>query len=108
MAAQQSRWSGHSASGAGPRTVISGVAVAVAGGLTVLILRVMNGGTEPEGRNWWIAVGLLLAVSYIPVGAVMMPRRRILGLLFVTVGVTQLVDAVATEYAAHAQYAAGS
>jgi signal transduction histidine kinase len=68
------------------------VTAAAAGAVTIAIatlgLRALNGGPEPEGRNWWIAVGLVIGVAYLPIGVLVLvrSRRRLLGLLLAITG----------------------
>jgi signal transduction histidine kinase len=75
-----------------------GVALVIA--VAVLALRVTNAGDEPEGENWWLVAGLVLGFAYLPAGAALTGRRdrRLLGALFLIVGVTALLDALATQY----------
>ena len=82
--------------------VFSAVLVATAGAVTVLVLRVANDGLEPEGRNWWILVEVVMGCAFMPAGALLLsrPGRRWLGAAFVVVGASQLLAAVTAEWAA--------
>ena len=60
MTAGASRW----ANGACVAGLAAGVLVVV----FVLALRVANPGFEPEGRDWWLTVQLMLGCCYLPVG----------------------------------------
>ncbi len=69
----------------------------------VLALRVANRGAEPEHANWWLVAELVLALVYVPSGTLLIDRgRRLLGSLFVVVGVSALTDALATQYLGYA------
>jgi signal transduction histidine kinase len=76
--------------------------VALAGCLALLALRVANSGPEVPGRNWWLIADALLALAYLPAGALLLvwPGRRLLGLAFVIVAVTQLGSALLAEWSA--------
>jgi signal transduction histidine kinase len=66
----------------------------------VIGLRVANHGAEPEGANWWLVSELVLGLAYVPAGVMLAGRatRRLLGMLFVVVGVAALVAALSTQY----------
>ena len=80
----------------------SAVLVAACGAVTVLVLRLANDDLEPEGRNWWILVEVIVGCAFVPAGALLLsrPARRWLGAAFVVVGASQLLAAVAAEWAA--------
>jgi signal transduction histidine kinase len=81
--------------------VMTALVVAVAAGIAVLALRITNVGFEPDGRNWWIVVEVVLGLGYLPVGAVLTTRGRVaLGTAFVLVGGSQATSAVLSEWAA--------
>ena len=75
-----------------------GVALVIAA--AVVALRVANAGDEPEGQNWWLVAGLVIGVAYLPAAAILTARRdrRLLGGLFLVVGVCALLDALSTQY----------
>jgi two-component system NarL family sensor kinase len=75
-----------------------GIALVIA--IAVVALRVANAGDEPEGENWSLVAGLVLGFAYLPAGAVLTARRdrRLLGGLFLVVGVCALLDALSTQY----------
>ena len=77
------------------------VAVVVA---IVLVLRVLNHGSEPLDQNWWLVAELILGLAYLPAGAALAARqdRRLLGALFLVVGAAALATAASTEYEAYA------
>ncbi len=79
--------------------IATGVAAAVAGVGVVLVLRLRNTGSEPQGRNWWIVSQTVLGLAYLPLGAVLAARgRRRLGLAFAGVGACELLCAIAAEW----------
>jgi two-component system NarL family sensor kinase len=81
--------------------VMTAMVVAVAAGAAVLVFRVANVGFEPDGRNWWIVVEVVLGLGYLPVGAVLTTRGRVaLGAAFLLVGGSQATSAVLSEWAA--------
>jgi two-component system, NarL family, sensor kinase len=87
--------------------------VAFAGCMALLTLRVANSGPEVPGRNWWLIADALLALAYLPAGALLLvwPGRRWLGLAFVVVAVTQLGSGLLAEWSAwrgHLGQGAGS
>ena len=67
-----------------------------AGAVMVLALRLANNGLEPEGRNWWILVEVVMGCAFVPAGALLLPRpeRRWLGVAYVVVGTSQLLAAL--------------
>jgi len=76
--------------------VAASVLVAVIAAGAVLVLRLINSGFEPEGRNWWILADTILGLAYLPLGAALVVRRRVvLGIAFVVVGVCELSSAIA-------------
>ena len=79
-------------------------AFAVAVGLLLVALRVVNDGMEPEGRNWWLVAEIAIGIGFLPAGTLLLsyPRRRLLGASFVAVGLTQLIAALACEWEAYA------
>jgi len=82
---------------------------AVIGAGAVLVLRLINSGFEPEGRNWWILADTILGLAYLPLGAALVLRRRVvLGIAFVVVGVCELSSAIAAEWHANSASASGS
>jgi signal transduction histidine kinase len=85
------------------RAAIASLVVALAGCALLFALRVANSGPEVPGRNWWLIAEALVAIAYLPAGAalVVWPERRLLGVAFVTVGVTQLLTALLGEWAAY-------
>jgi len=85
-------------------SAVASMVVAVAAGGLVVVLRMVNEGLEPEGRNWWLAVAIGMALGYLPAGLLLLarPHRRLLGAAFLVVGVTQLVSALSAEWAAAA------
>ena len=79
--------------------ITAGVIVAVAGGGVVLVLRLTNGGSEPQGRNWWIVSQTVLALAYLPLGVALAARGRIrLGFAFAVIGVCELLCAIVAEW----------
>jgi signal transduction histidine kinase len=76
--------------------------VAIVGAATVVALRLANTALEPEGRNWWIVVEVMLGCAFLPAGALLLsrPGTRLLGAAYVVVGASQLLAAVAAEWAA--------
>src|SRR5436190_663333 len=67
MASPNCGWSGPSrvVRHLGWRGAAAGAGVVLVTALSVLTLRVLNAGPEPEGRNWWIATELILALAYL-------------------------------------------
>jgi signal transduction histidine kinase len=74
--------------------------VAVAAGASVVWLRAVNEGPEPEGRNWWLVAWLFVGLAYSLAGVLLMtrPGRRALGAALAVVGASSLVVAVAVQY----------
>jgi len=66
----------------------------------VLALRLANTGAEPVDENWWLVAELVLGLAYVPSGALLLDRAgwRLLGTCFVVVGISALLDALATQY----------
>jgi hypothetical protein len=56
--------------------VAASVLVAVTGAGAVLVLRLINSGFEPEGRNWWIVADTIIGLAYLQLGAALAVRRR--------------------------------
>jgi two-component system NarL family sensor kinase len=85
----------------GQRTRLAVIGAAIGGAAaaaSVLVLR-LNVGLEPDGRNWWLTVEVVLGLCYVPVGAALLTRRRFaLGLVFVFVGASQLGAAILSEW----------
>ena len=89
--------------------VAASVLVAVIAAGAVLVLRLINSGFEPEGRNWWILADTILGLAYLPLGAALVVRRRVvLGIAFVVVGVCELSSAIAAEWHANSASASGT
>ena len=77
--------------------VISAVVGSAAAALAVLGLR-LDVGLEPQGRNWWLTVEVVLGLCYVPIGAAILARGRYaLGVAFVIVGASQLGAAIVSE-----------
>ena len=77
--------------------VISAVVGSAAAALAVLGLR-LDVGLEPQGRNWWLTVEVVLGLCYVPIGAAILTRGRYaLGVAFVLVGASQLAAAIVAE-----------
>src|SRR6185369_9722022 len=74
-----------------------------AGGLVVW-LRARNSHEEPVGVNWWLVAWLVVGAAYGAIGAGFVVRRRfrVLGVLFLVVGVTGAVAALSTQYGSYA------
>ena len=85
--------------------VIAALAVGVVVAGIVLGLRVANAGAEPEGQNWWLVAQLVIGLAYLPAGALLAsrPDHRRLGVLFLVVGLTALLNALATQYLGYAE-----
>jgi signal transduction histidine kinase len=81
--------------------VVLGAAVcAAAAAASVLVLR-LNVELEPQGRNWWLTIAVVLGLCYLPIGAALLTRGRLaLGLAFVFVGASQLAAAILSEWQA--------
>jgi hypothetical protein len=45
--------------------------VTLAGCVVLLVLRIANDGPEVPGRNWWLVADALLALTYVPAGALL-------------------------------------
>ena len=77
--------------------MISAVVGSAAAALAVLGLR-LDVGLEPQGRNWWLTVEVVLGLCYVPIGAAILTRGRYaLGVAFVLVGASQLAAAIVAE-----------
>src|SRR6476469_682 len=57
--------------------VAAGAFAAVIGAGAVLVLRLINSGFEPEGRNWWILADTILGLAYLPLGAALAVRAAL-------------------------------
>jgi two-component system, NarL family, sensor kinase len=89
--------------------VAASVLVAVIAAGAVLVLRLINSGFEPEGRNWWILADTILGLAYLPLGAALAVRgRAVLGIAFAVVGVCELLSALAAEWHANSASASGA
>ena len=85
------------------RLAVTAAALLVAAAaVTVLVLRLVNDDLEPEGRNWWLVVEVVLGCAFVPAGALLLsrPGRRWLGAAFVVVGAAQLLAAVVAQWQA--------
>ena len=89
--------------------IAASVLVAVLAAGAVLVLRLVNSGFEPEGRNWWILADTILGLTYLPLGAALAVRgRAVLGAAFAVVGGCELLSALAAEWHANSASASGS
>ncbi len=79
-------------------------ALVVASGCLVVAMRIVNGGTEPEGQNWWLVAWFVLGLAYTVAGTALLtrPGRRLLGGCFVVVGVAATMMAIVTQYEGYA------
>ena len=79
-------------------------ALVVASGCLVVAMRLVNGGTEPEGQNWWLVAWFVLGLAYTVAGTALLtrPGRRLLGGCFVVVGVAATMMAIVTQYEGYA------
>jgi signal transduction histidine kinase len=88
--------------------VAASMLAAIVGACAVLVLRLMNTGFEPEGRNWWIVADTMLGLAYLPLGTALAVRGRYsLGIAFSVTGTCALVSALAAEWHAHSEAASG-
>jgi signal transduction histidine kinase len=91
---------------AGVSTVPARLACAVAGlmivtaAVLVMWLRAANDGVEPEGRNWWLVAWLVASLAFTVAGTALLTRSRgrLLGAVFVAIGVGWALTAVSTQY----------
>src|SRR6188472_13263 len=75
-------------------------ALVLAGGVTVVVMRVRNDDSEPEGLNWWFVAWFVVGLTYAVVGAALLTRARgrILGVCFIVIGAAATATAIATQY----------
>ena len=80
--------------------IAAALALVVAAGSFVLILRASNPGPEPQGQNWWLMCWLTMAAAYGAAGVALLAAlsRRMLAVCFLVVGGAALVTAVAVQY----------
>lgn len=92
------------AAGASPVAARLACAVAVlmvvAAAVFVVWLRAVNDGAEPEGRNWWLLVWLIASLAFTVAGTALLTRSdgRLLGAVFVAIGVGWALTAMSTQY----------
>jgi signal transduction histidine kinase len=91
---------------AGTSPIAARLACALAG-LTIVVaavfvvwLRAANDGAEPEGRNWWLVAWFAASLAFTVAGTALVTRSRgrLLGAVFVVIGIAWALTALSTQY----------